>query len=143
VRKGAPARRLRNSCLQALETARAVSRDISLRDVVAFLYVAENEGINLKELAYACGFTHSTASRTARSMAAKGAPDALPPFLGLIDVRVSTTDMRGRTLHLTGEGRALRDALDVAILRAVPIAPGSAAGGAPTVAPALSPAPTA
>lgn len=123
MRKVAPARRLRNSCLQALEATRTFSREMTLRDILAFLYVAENEGINLKELAYACGFTHSTASRTARSLAEAGAQDALPPFLGLLEVRVSTADLRGRTLHLTSRGRSLCEALDTAIARAVPISP--------------------
>lgn len=121
MRKSPPARRVRNSCLQALETARAYSSDLSLRDILVFLYVAENEGINLRELAYASGSTHSTASRTARSLAAPGTRDALLPSLGLLEVRLSSTDMRGRTLHLSERGRVLRDALDKAILTAVPI----------------------
>jgi DNA-binding MarR family transcriptional regulator len=121
VRKAAPARRQRNSCLQALEAARSLAAEVTLRDIITFLYVAENEGINLRELAYACGFTHSTASRASRSLASPGARDALPPALGLLDVRISTTDMRGRTLHLTDKGRDLRAAIDVAIASAVPI----------------------
>lgn len=120
--KASVARRRRNSCLQALEDVRSVSSAISLRDIVAFLYVAENEGINLKELAQIGGFTDSTASRTARSMAAPGSRDALPPFLGLLELRPNPADQRGRVLHLTAEGRALRDRLDGTIIAAIPIA---------------------
>ncbi|MBU1538165.1 MAG: MarR family transcriptional regulator [Alphaproteobacteria bacterium] len=94
---------------------------MTLRDIIAFLYVAENEGLNLKELAYTCGFTDSTASRTARSLAAAGSRDALPPAFGLLEVRLNPADRRGRTLHLTEAGRRLRDQLDDAINSAVPI----------------------
>lgn len=119
------ARRKRNSCLQALEAARNHSAAITLTDLVAFLYVAENEGINLKELAATCRLTDSTASRTARSLAVAEFRDALPPALGLLDVRPNPTDRRGRTLYLTERGRRLRDELDSAILSAIPITGGA------------------
>lgn len=122
MRQASIARRRRNSCLQALEAVRTFSSAMSLTDIVAFLYVAENEGLNLKELAYTCGFTESTASRTARSLAAAGTRDALPPALGLLDVRPNPADRRGRTLFLTESGRRLRDQVDDAIMGAVPIA---------------------
>lgn len=113
--------RRRNSCLQALEEVRALSPAATLKDVVAFLYVCENEGINLRELAQVCGFTDSTASRTARSLAPRGAPGALPPALGLIELRTDTRDDRSRTLHLTEPGRRLRDRIDGLIAEARPV----------------------
>ena len=113
--------RRRNSCLQALEEVRALSTAATLKDVVAFLYVCENEGINLRELAQVCGFTHSTASRTARSLAPSGSAGALPPALGWIELRTDPRDDRGRTLHLTSDGRRLRDRIDQLIAEARPV----------------------
>ena len=113
--------RRRNSCLQALEEVRSLSRAATLKDVVAFLYVCENEGINLRELAQVSGLTHSTASRTARSLAAPGAAKTLPPALGWIELRPDPRDDRGRTLHLTEQGRRLRSRIDQLIAEARPV----------------------
>ena len=113
--------RRRNTCLQALEEVRSLSQAATLKDVVAFLYVCENEGINLRELAQVCGFTDSTASRTARSLAPLGAAATLPPALGLIELRPDPRDDRGRTLHLTETGRRLRDRIDQLIAEAHPV----------------------
>jgi DNA-binding MarR family transcriptional regulator len=118
---GAPPPRRRNSCLQVLEEVRSLSAAATLKDVVAFLYVCENEGINLRELAQICGFTDSTASRTAGSLAAAGAPGALPPALGLIELRKDPRDDRSRTLHLTQRGRRLRDQVELLIAEARPV----------------------
>jgi DNA-binding MarR family transcriptional regulator len=116
----APPRR-RNSCLQALEEIRTLSRAATLKDVVAFLYICENEGMNLRELAQVCGFTDSTASRTARSLTPPGSAGALPPALGLVELRADPRDDRGRTLHLTEPGRRLRDRIDRLIAEARPV----------------------
>lgn len=116
----APLRR-RNSCLQALEEFRTLSDSVTLKHVVAFLYVCENEGINLRELAQVGGFTDSTASRTARALASPGAAGALPPALGLMDLRIDLRDDRSRTLHLTETGRRLRDRIDGVIAEARPV----------------------
>ncbi len=118
---GRPPPRRRNSCLQALEEIRTLSQAATLKDVVAFLYVCENEGINLRELAQVCGFTDSTASRTARSLAPHGAAGALTPALGLIELRTDPRDDRSRTLHLTDLGRGLRDRIDRLIAEARPV----------------------
>ena len=91
-------------------------------DMLAFLYVAENEGLNVKELSQLCRTTLATASRTSRSLAAPGSRDALPPYAGLLETRINVHDRRGRTLHLTDTGRALRDRIDQIIGEAVPIA---------------------
>lgn len=113
--------RRRNSFLQALEEIRGLSPAATLKDVVAFLYVCENEGINLRELAQVCRFTDSTASRTARSLAPRGAPGSLPPALGWIELRTDPRDDRSRTLHLTESGGRLRDRIDGLIAEARPV----------------------
>jgi DNA-binding MarR family transcriptional regulator len=115
--------RRRNSCLQVLEELRGLSPAVTLKDVVAFLYVCENEGINVRELAQVCGFTDSTASRTARSLVPAGAVGALPPALGLIELRVDPRDDRSRTLHLTERGRRMRDLTEQLIAEARPVRP--------------------
>ena len=115
------ANRRRNSCLQALEVAREEVLGVSLGDMLALLYVAENEGLNVKELSQLCRTTLATASRTARSLAAPGTRDALPPYAGLLETRINVHDRRGRTLHLTESGRALTSRIDTIIREAVPI----------------------
>lgn len=118
---GGPSPRRRNSCLQAVEEIRRLSPATTLKDVVAFFYICENEGLNLRELAQVCGFTDSTASRTAHSLAPRGAAGTLPPALGLIELRTDPRDDRSRTLHLTELGRRLRDRIDRLIAEAQPV----------------------
>lgn len=114
-------RRRRNSCLAAIEHMRRRHGDVRLTDAITFLYVCENEGINVRELAQLAGLTPSTASRAARRLASPDAPRALTPFLGLLELDRQTTDARGRTLTLTQAGRQLRQELDALIRMAVPI----------------------
>ena len=59
------ARRRRNAVLQSLELFRAVHPSVSLTHVVAYFYVAENEGLSITELSDALSTTIATASRTA------------------------------------------------------------------------------
>lgn len=112
-----PARR-RNALLEALELFRGKDANTRLSTVVAFLYLCENEGFCVSELAAAADMTLATASRAARSLTAPDAPGALPPALGLAELRP-----RGkvRALHLTEAGRALRDRLDQTIVHATTI----------------------
>ncbi len=90
--------------------------------MVAFLYIAENQGLNVTELADICRTTTATASRTARALMAEGAMDSLPPFFGLVEARPNPEDSKGRVLFLTSAGRKLRDELDLIIEQAAPIA---------------------
>lgn len=120
-RPRASTRRSRNSCLEILERFRRRGATVALIDVLAFLYVCENPGVNIRELAQLCAVSASTASRTARGLAERGAPFALPPFLGLLAVKPNPLDDRGRTLHLTQAGASFRDELEVLIAKAAPI----------------------
>lgn len=110
--------RRRNSLLEALEFFRSEDPNTRLSTVLAFLYLCENEGFCISELAAAAGMTLATASRAARSLAAPDAPGALPPALGLAELRPHG---KVRALHLTSAGRALRDRLDETIVRATTI----------------------
>jgi DNA-binding MarR family transcriptional regulator len=113
--------RRRNSVLECLERCRRLVRPMSLSHVTVFLYIAENQGLNVTELADVCRTTTATASRTARALMVEGAMDSLPPFFGLVEAHPNPQDSKGRVLFLTKSGRRLRDELDEIIRQAVPI----------------------
>jgi DNA-binding MarR family transcriptional regulator len=113
--------RPRNSLLEAIVALKALDARISVNEIVAFLYVCENEGLSVQELAYVAGLTQSTASRSLRSLGRPGSDWAQPPALGLVDAFLNPTDGRSHVVHLTDEGRAMRDGLDNLIRRAIPI----------------------
>lgn len=92
--------------------------NVRLSTVLAYLYLCENEGLCVSELAAAAGMTLATASRAARSLAGPGTPGALPPAMGLAEIR---PDGKVRALHLTPAGRALRASLDEIIVHATPL----------------------
>ena len=115
-------RRRRNSVLEAIEAVRRVSPEASLNDVLVFLYVCENEGLNMRELGHLTAMSDPMVSRTARGLACRGAHGWLAPGLGWLDIRVNPRDRRGRTLHLTELGATLRDRLEGHIRDARPIA---------------------
>jgi DNA-binding MarR family transcriptional regulator len=113
--------RPRDSLLEAILALKALDARISVNEIVAFLYTCENEGLSVQELAYVAGLTQSTASRSLRSLGRPGSDWAQPPALGLVDAFLNPTDGRSHVVHLTDQGRALRDRLDDLIRRAVPI----------------------
>ena len=114
--------RPRDSLLEAILILKALDPRISVNEVMAFLYVCENEGLSVQELAYVAQLTQSTASRSLRSLGRPGAEWAQPPSLGLVDAFLNPKDGRSHVVHLTEEGRALRERLDEIIRRATPIA---------------------
>jgi DNA-binding MarR family transcriptional regulator len=118
-------RRRRNSCLAVLEQIRAIGFDVSLSETICFLYICENEGINVRELAQLAGLTPSSASRAARRLTTPDAPCALAPALGLVQLTIQASDRRGRILTLTPAGKSLRQTIDVLIAAAHPIEPES------------------
>jgi DNA-binding MarR family transcriptional regulator len=115
------ARRKRNAVLQSLELFRAVYPNVNIMQVLAFFYVAENEGLSITELGAALGTTIATASRTARALYEEGRPAALPPSLGLIASQYHPDIANARPLHLTESGIALRDRIEAVIRLAAPI----------------------
>lgn len=116
----APTRR-RNSVLETMERLRALGDGMTFNAMLVFMYICENEGINVSELAQVCRMTEATASRSARALTAPNAQGALPPSLGLVELRQDPFDGRGRLLFLTNAGRKLRDAIDESIATAVTI----------------------
>jgi DNA-binding MarR family transcriptional regulator len=113
--------RRRDAVLAALEAFRRIYPPISLTSVRVFLYVAENPGINVSELAQACGLTEAGASRVARALAGRGIERPLPPSLGLLDSATSPIDPRERLLRLTERGQALVARIELLIAAHTPI----------------------
>jgi DNA-binding MarR family transcriptional regulator len=100
---------------------KALDPRISVNEIVAFLYTCENEGLSVQELAFVAGLTQSTASRSLRSLGRSGSDWAQPPALGLVDAFLNPHDGRSHVIHLTDQGRDLRERLDKMIRDATPI----------------------
>ena len=113
--------RRRDTILAALETFRGIDPCLTVNNIVVFLYVAENEGLSVTELAAAAALNGPTASRSARSLASRGERWALPPYVGLLKLSNEGPAKNARTLRLTRAGQDLRDKLDRHILDAVQI----------------------
>ncbi|HEY8615029.1 MarR family winged helix-turn-helix transcriptional regulator [Phenylobacterium sp.] len=113
--------RSRNTVLQAIHLFKGLDPRVSVNEVIAFLYVCENEGLTVQELADVAGLTQSTASRSLRALGPAGTEWAQPPALGLVEAFLNPHDARSHVIHLTEGGRALRDRLDAVIRQAAPI----------------------
>jgi DNA-binding MarR family transcriptional regulator len=114
--------RTRNALLQALHLMKALDARISVNEVIAFLYAAENEGLTVQDLAGLAGLTQSTASRSLRALGPKDSPWSHAPALGLVEAYLHPTDARSHVIQLTGRGCEVRDRLDAIIRQAVTIA---------------------
>jgi DNA-binding MarR family transcriptional regulator len=111
--------RHRNALLENLELFRDVYPGVTIGNMIAFLYVCENEGLTILDLAQVTGFYLATASRTIRAFLEPNAEGVLSPELGLIEI---TPSPRGKTIHLTEAGRRFRSELQTIIAEARPIA---------------------
>lgn len=114
--------RPRDTLLEALSLFKALNPTITVNEIVSFLYTCENEGLSVQELAYVSRMTEPTASRSVRSFGPPGSEWARAPACGLVEAFLNPNDGRGRVLHLTAEGRAVRERLDAIIGQAIPIA---------------------
>ncbi len=113
--------RRRDSVLAALEVFRELNPNLWLSNLIVFLYVCENEGLNVRELAQVGRLHDATASRAVRALLAKDEPGALPPYAGLVEMFQNPSDGRGRLIFLSEEGRRLRNRIDGFIRDAIPI----------------------
>jgi DNA-binding MarR family transcriptional regulator len=113
--------RRRNALLEAIEVFRDRSLDVCVNEVVAFLYVCENEGVGVNELARICRLSNPTASRSVRGLAGGEAAGGLSSSMGLVWYARDPNDGRGKLIFLTEAGRRLRDELDEIIDEGVPI----------------------
>ena len=110
-------RRLRNVVLASLEHVRRRHPEMNLSGLVVLLYVAENPGASVADLAAVCGLTTATVSRTTRALLAAADPESLPPRLGLVEDRPRPQAARTRAYVLSKEGHGLCRTLDVFIER--------------------------
>jgi DNA-binding MarR family transcriptional regulator len=115
--------RSRNAVLQAIGLFKAMDARVSVNEVIAFLYAAENEGLTVQDMADIAGMTQSTASRSLRALGSPDSPWSQAPALGLLEAYLNPDDGRSHVIHLTAAGRALRERLDAIIRDAVPIVP--------------------
>jgi DNA-binding MarR family transcriptional regulator len=113
--------RSRSALLQALHAFKALDPRISVNEVIAFLYAAENEGVSVQEVADLAGMSQSTASRSLRALGPRESPWSQPPAVGLIEAYLNPYDGRSHVIHLSPAGRAFRDRLDEIIRTGVTI----------------------
>jgi DNA-binding MarR family transcriptional regulator len=118
--------RSRYSVLQGLALFKALDARVSVNEVIAFLYAAENEGLTVQDMADIAGMTQSTASRSLRALGPPDSPWSQAPALGLLEAYLNPDDARSHVIHLSPAGRDLRDRLDAIIRSAVQIAPEAA-----------------
>ena len=115
--------RVRNGLLQALHAFKALDSRISVNELIAFLYAAENEGLTVQDMAHVAGLTQSTASRSLRALGPQGSEWSQPPALGLLEAFLNPDDGRSHVIHLSPAGRELRDQLDEIIRQSATISP--------------------
>lgn len=113
--------RRRNSLLACLVHLRRLAPTLTLTETLAFLYVAENSGVRVKELAELMTTTQATASRAARSLVSEGDPGALSPHRGWLVMSSNGRENISRHLYLTPLGAEITERLDAMIARAQPI----------------------
>jgi DNA-binding MarR family transcriptional regulator len=114
--------RTRNALLQALHLLKGLDPRISVNEVIAFLYAAENEGLTVQQMAHLAGLTQSTASRSLRALGPAGSEWSQPPALGLVEAYLNPHDARSHVIQLSERGRETRDRLDAIIRQSATIA---------------------
>ena len=115
------AERRRNTVLASLVLFRKLAPDVTMSEILAFLYVAENPGVRIKELADLMQTTSATASRASRALLAPDAPGSLPPGRGWLFMAANGREAVSRHLYLSPSGRALSARLNLLIESARPI----------------------
>jgi DNA-binding MarR family transcriptional regulator len=113
--------RRRNTLLAGLVLLKKLAPDISQSEMLAFLYVAENPGVRIKELAALMETTEATASRASRSLLDAGDPGARAPGRGWLLMASNEREAVSRHLYLTEVGVELVQRLDALIESARPI----------------------
>jgi DNA-binding MarR family transcriptional regulator len=113
--------RHKNSLLQAIETFDELRAPRPFHTMMLFLYVCENEGLTVTELAFVTRSTVSSTARLVRALAGQNTQDA--PYLRapLFDLEGSPKDRRLKFIHLSPQGQSLRSRLEAVIAAAKPI----------------------
>ena len=113
--------RRRNTLLAGLVLLKKLAPDITLSEMLAFFYVAENPGVRVKELAALMDTTQATASRASRSLLEAGQPGARAPGRGWLLMASNGREAVSRLLYLAPTGVELVERLDQLIEGARPI----------------------
>lgn len=113
--------RRRNTLLASLVLMRRLAPGVTVSEILAFLYVAENPGVRVKELAALMETTAATASRASRSLLRAEDPGVLPPGRGWLFMAANSREAVSRHLYLTDAGADLSARLDSLIASARPI----------------------
>ncbi len=118
--RAAPNRR-RDAVLEAMEIFRDEMLPQSLSAWTLFLYICENEGLTVSELAHVSRLSVSLAARVVNVMA--GEMDAVAGVADrvLVNLKSSPKDKRLKLVHLSPRGRRLCAQLDEIIAIAAPI----------------------
>jgi DNA-binding MarR family transcriptional regulator len=118
--------RTRNAILQALHLLKTLDARISVNEVIAFLYAAENDGLTVQEAAHISGLTQSTASRSLRTLGPADSDWSRAPALGLVEVHLNPDDARSHVIQLSARGREVCERLDRIIRQSATIEPDQA-----------------
>ncbi len=116
--------RRRSALLDCALLFSALHPRASLRELIVFLLICENEGLNIHELTALSKLPQASASRVARALGVAESDWSTKGALGLVDVFLHADDGRSHVLQLTDRGRDLRDQFDDLIRRAIPIVEG-------------------
>ncbi len=116
-----PRRRRRSTILESLEIFRRLGVPRGFNSMVIYLYVCENEGLTVTELAQVAKMSVASAARLTRIIAGTDPLEPAPPEAVLLELRSSTKDKRVSNVHLTKRGREVRDELEQIIRAAAPI----------------------
>lgn len=98
-----------SALLASIETIRLKNRDIGLMGVIVFLYICENEGMSVKELAYHCGASDASISRSIQALRLPTSRSGKASHNGLVHVFQNPDDGRRHLVFLTEHGQRLRD----------------------------------
>jgi DNA-binding MarR family transcriptional regulator len=113
-----------NSLFAAVGAMRSACSKLTLRQAILFLYVCENEGLSLHELAFVSRVGDATTSRGVKMLSSED-PELMPA--PLLRVTAHPGDKRVLLIYLTGQGEALKAEIAGAIDRRGAIAVTAAA----------------
>ena len=101
-----------NTLFTAVEAMRAACPRLTLRQAILFLYVCENEGLSLHELAFVSRVGDASTSRGVKMLSSTD-PDLIPA--PLLRVQPHPGDKRVVLISLTEQGEALKGEIARAI----------------------------
>lgn len=95
---------------QAWQMFRRLHREdgrVGCKSLTAFLFVADNPGCRIKDVASGCGFDMATASRSVRALGPLNAAWSLAPSVGWVNIYVAPSDGRERLVYLSARGEEI------------------------------------